>query len=123
MRDSESGERHDFREEAGVLKLPRVLGISEARRELSGVLDQVEQGETFIIRGAERGGALVISADTFRRLQDAYLELAGELETERILRDEKAAWALRSATEGSDENGGRHALSEVEEMIGENGGE
>lgn len=69
-----------------MLKLPRVLGISEARRELSGMLDRVEKGETFIIKGARRGGALVISAETFRRLQEVYLELVGELETERIPR-------------------------------------
>jgi len=106
-----------------MLKLPRVLGISEARRELSGVLDQVEQGETFIIRGAGRGGALVISEETFRRLQGTYLELVGELETERILRDEKATRALRSATEGSGEGGGRYSLSEVEDMVAEDGEE
>lgn len=105
-----------------MLKLPRVLGISEARRELSGVLDRVEEGETFIIRGAGRGGALVISAETFRRLQESYLELIGELETERVLRDEKATQALRSATE-SGGSGERYTLSEVKDMVDGDGGE
>ena len=100
-----------------MLKLPRVLGVSEARQELSGVLDQVERGETFIIKGAGREGALLISTELFRRLQDSYLELVGELETERILRDEKALAALRVAEQGADQ-GERYKLSEVEGMIG-----
>jgi len=99
-----------------VLKLPRVLGVSEARQELSGVLDQVEMGETFIIKGAGRGGALLMSAEMFRRLQDSYLELVGELETERILRDEGAMEALRASSSG-EPSGMLHALDEVEGMV------
>lgn len=104
-----------------MLKLPRVLGVSEARLELSGVLDLVEKGETFIIKGAGRGGALLMSAEAFRRLQDSYLELVGELETERILRDEKAMEALREVPPGklSDES---HTLDEFEGMVGEDEG-
>lgn len=101
-----------------MLKLPRVLGVSEARQELSGVLDRVEKGETFIIKGAGRGGALVMSAELFRRLQDSYMELVGELETERILRDEGAMEALKAASSG--ESPEKHyTLDDVEGMIGE----
>lgn len=103
-----------------MLKLPRVLGVSEARQELSGVLDQVERGETFIIKGAGREGALLINANFFRRLQDSYLELVGELETEKILRDEKALGALRLAEQDADQSE-RYGLSEVEGMVGEDG--
>jgi prevent-host-death family protein len=100
-----------------MLKLPRVLGVSEARQELSSVLDQVERGETFVIKGAGRGGAFLISAELFRRLQESYLELVGELETERILRDEKAIGVLRAVSpEISDR---RYTLAEIEDMVAE----
>ncbi|MGH3146854.1 MAG: type II toxin-antitoxin system prevent-host-death family antitoxin [Rubrobacter sp.] len=103
------------------MKLPSVLGVSEARQELSTVLDRVEKGETFIIKGAGRGGALLMNAELFRRFQDSYLELIGELETERILRDEGAMEALRAAT--SDEpRGKRYALDEVEDMVEDDAG-
>lgn len=97
--------------------------MSEARQELSGVLDQVERGEAFIIKGAGRGGALVINADTFRRFQEAYLELVGELETGRILQDDRAVRALQAATGEGGTSAKRYALSEVEEMVRESGGE
>ena len=101
-----------------MLKLPRVLGVSEARQELSGVLDQVERGETFIIKGAGRDGALLISTELFRRLQESYLELVGELETERILRDDKVLEALHLSQQGENQ-AERYKLSEVEGMIRE----
>lgn len=102
-------------------KLPRVLGVSEARQELSGVLDQVECGEAFIIKGAGRSGALVINAEMFRRFQEAYLELIGELETGRILHDDRAMRVLRAAEDETSAE--RYTLSEVEKMVGESGGE
>ncbi|MGF1470779.1 MAG: hypothetical protein ACFB50_03440 [Rubrobacteraceae bacterium] len=99
-----------------MLKLPEVLGVAEARAEIAHVLEDVEQGHTFIIKGTKGREALVISADVFRRFQDAYLELVGELETIKILSDEKAMEALR---ESSEDKGQRYTLSEVEGMVGE----
>jgi PHD/YefM family antitoxin component YafN of YafNO toxin-antitoxin module len=100
-----------------MLKLPEVLGVAEARGEIAHVLEEVEQGRTFIIKGTKGREALVISADVFRRLQDAYLEVVGELETMKILSDERAMTALQ---ESSGEDPGRlYTLSEVEGMIEE----
>ncbi|MCA1687564.1 MAG: hypothetical protein LC714_02975 [Actinobacteria bacterium] len=97
------------------MKLPEVLGVAEARGEIAHVLEEVEKGRTFIIKGTKGREALVISADVFRRFQDAYLELVGELETIRILSDERA---MRSLRESSGEDPGRlYSLSEVEGMI------
>ncbi len=100
-----------------MLKLPEVLGVAEARGEIAHVLEEVEKGHTFIIKGTKGREALVINADVFRRFQDAYLELVGELETMRILSDERAMRALR---ESSGEDRRRlYSLSEVEGMIAE----
>jgi hypothetical protein len=100
-----------------MLKLPEVLGVAEARGEIAHVLEEVEKGHTFIIKGTKGREALVINADVFRRFQDAYLELVGELETMRILSDERAMRALR---ESSGEDPRRlYSLSEVEGMIAE----
>lgn len=99
------------------MKLPEVLGVTEARGEIAHVLEEVEQGRTFIIKGTKGREALVINADVFRRLQDAYLEVVGELETMKILSDERAMNALR---ESSDEDPERlYTLSEVGGMIEE----
>ncbi len=104
-----------------MLKLPEVLGVAEARNDMTHMLEEVDKGQMFIIKGTKGRAALVISADAFRRLQDAYAELVGELETMRILQDEKAMRALRevSEVEGLD----RYTLSEVESMVGETKGE
>ena len=83
-----------------MLKLPKVLGVAEARSELPHVLEDVERGRTFIIKGPKGREAFVISADVFRRLQDAYLEVVGELETVRILDDEAAVRAIRESSDG-----------------------
>ncbi len=100
-----------------MLKLPEVLGVAEARSEIAHVLEEVERGRTFIIKGTKGREALVINADVFRRFQDAYLELVGEVETMRILGDERAMSALR---ESVDEDPSRlYSLSEVEGMIPE----
>lgn len=100
-----------------MLKLPEVLGVAEARSEIARVLKEVERGRTFIIKGTKGREAFVINADVFRRFQDAYLELVGEIETMRILDDERAMSALR---ESVDEDPGRlYSLSEVEGMIPE----
>jgi hypothetical protein len=101
----------------GMLKLPEVLGVAEARGEIAHVLEEVEKGRTFIIKGTKGREALVINADVFRRLQDAYLELVGELETTKILSDERA---MRALQESSGEHSSRlYSLSEVEGMIAE----
>jgi PHD/YefM family antitoxin component YafN of YafNO toxin-antitoxin module len=100
-----------------MLKLPEVLGVAEARNEIAHVLEEVGKGRAFIIKGTKGREALVISADVFRRLQDSYLELVGELETMRILGDERAMRALR---ESSDEDRSElYTISEVESMLGE----
>ena len=99
-----------------MLKLPEVLGVAEARAEIAHVLEEVEQGHTFIIKGTKGREALVINADVFRRFQDAYLELVGELETMKILSDEKAMGALREPSEDEEQS---YTLSEVAGMLGE----
>ena len=100
-----------------MLKLPEVLGVAEARGEIAHVLEEVEKGRTFIIKGTKGREALVINAGVFRRLQDAYLELVGEVETLKILSDERAMSALReSSGEGPERT---YSLSEVESMIPE----
>jgi PHD/YefM family antitoxin component YafN of YafNO toxin-antitoxin module len=102
---------------AHMLKLPEVLGVAEARGEIAHVLEEVEKGRTFIIKGTKGREALVISADVFRRLQDAYLELVGEVETMKILSDERAMSALRESSGEVPER--TYSLSEVEGMIPE----
>lgn len=97
-----------------MLKLPGVLGVAEARRDLSEILDRVERGEAFIIKGPKKSGALVLSVDAFRRFQDAYLELVGEIETHKILEDERAMRVLES-----DSGDRRHTISEIEKMLDE----
>lgn len=100
-----------------MLKLPEVLGVAEARSEIAHVLEEVERGRTFIIKGTKGREAFVINADVFRRFQDAYLELVGEIETMKILGDERAMSALR---ESAGEDPRRlYSLSEVEGMIPE----
>ncbi len=58
----------------------------------------------------------MMSAELFRRLQESYLEL----ETERILRDEKAIGALRAVS--SERPDRRYTLAEVEDMVAEDDG-
>ena len=100
-----------------MLKLPEVLGVAEARNELPHVLEDVEKGCTFIIKGPKGREAFVINADVFRRLQDAYLEVVGELETIRILEDEAAVRAIRESSD--EERRELFTLSEVESLVGE----
>ena len=100
-----------------MLKIPEVLGVAEARNELAHVLEDVEKGRAFIIKGPKGREALVISTDVFRRLQDAYLEVVGELETARILQDEAAVRAVRWSSE--EDRGEHFTLSEVESLVGE----
>lgn len=100
-----------------MLKLPGVLGVAEARSEIARVLEEVEKGHTFIIKGTKGREALVINADVFRRLQDAYLELVGEIETAKILGDERAVEALRKSSDGSRTD--LFTISEVESMVEE----
>ncbi len=100
-----------------MLKIPEVLGVAEARKEIAHILDKVAGGETFIVKGPKGKEALIMSADSFRGLQESYAQLVGELETLKILQDERAMEALRSVSEdGADE---RYSLSEVEGMVSE----
>lgn len=101
-----------------MIKLPEIFGVAEARDGLSHILEGVGRGETFIIRGPKGKEALVVNADSFRRMQEAYMELVGELETMKILQDEKAMRALKAV---SDEGGTgeRYSLTEVEGMVSE----
>lgn len=100
-----------------MIKLPEILGVAEARDALSHILEGVGRGETFIIRGPKGKEALVVNADSFRRMQEAYAELVGELETMKILQDESAMNALRSVSDETD--GERYSLTEVEGMVSE----
>lgn len=100
-----------------MLKLPGVLGVAEARRDLSEVLDRVERGEAFIIKGPKKSGALVLSVEAFRQFQDAYLELIGEIETYKVLEDERAVRALESVSDDR-----RYTLSEVEKTLDKDAG-
>jgi PHD/YefM family antitoxin component YafN of YafNO toxin-antitoxin module len=100
-----------------MIKLPEILGVAEARDALSHILEGVGRGETFIIKGPKGKEALVVNADSFRRMQEAYAELVGELETMKILQDEKAMKALRSVSD--DDAGERYSLTEVEGMVSE----
>lgn len=100
-----------------MLKLPKVLGVAEARSEMAHVLEEVDKGRTFIIKGTKGREALVINAGDFRRLQDAYLELVGKVETMKILDDEGAMRALKDSSGGGQER--TYSISEVEGMIPE----
>lgn len=100
-----------------MIRLPSVLGVAEARRDLSEILEQVERGEAYIIKGPKKSGALVLNVDVFRRLQDAHMELIGELETRKILEDERAVKALESTSEDR-----RYTLSDIEEKLDEDAG-
>lgn len=100
-----------------MLKLPEVLGVAEARAGIAHMLEEVEKGRTFIIKGTKGREALVMSTDIFRKLQDAYLELTGELETARVLSDERAMRALQEAS--GEDLGHLYTLSEVESMVEE----
>lgn len=96
-------------------KLPEVVGVSEARHEIAHILEEVSRGGTFIVKGPKGKEAVIVSADSFRRLQEAYTELVGELETIKILQDEKAVAALREVSE--DDAVERYTLAEVESMV------
>ena len=100
-----------------MLKLPEVLGVAEARSELPHILEDVGKGRTFIIKGPKGREAFVVSADIFRRLQDAYLEVVGELETIRILEDEVAIRAIRESSDTARRE--LFTLSEVEGLARE----
>lgn len=101
-----------------MIKLPEILGVAEARDELSHILEGVGRGDTFIIRGPKGKEALVVNADSFRKMQEAYAELVGEMETLKILQDEKAMQALKAVSDERDA-GERYSLTEVEGMVSE----
>ncbi len=101
-----------------MMKLPEILGVAEARDEMSHILEGVSRGDTFIIKGPKGKEALMISADQFRRMQEAYVDLVGELETTKILQDERAMKALRSVSDKGDA-GERYSLTKVEGMVSE----
>jgi hypothetical protein len=100
-----------------MLRMPTVLGVAEARNGITRIMDAIARGETFLIKGPKRKEALMVDAELVRRLQDAYVELIGELETLRILQDEDAMVALRAVA--ADEAKGRYSLPEVAGLIDE----
>src|SRR5215210_5233561 len=100
-----------------MLRVPTVMGVTEARNGIKDIMEAVSQGETFLIRGPKRREALMVDAETIRRLQDAYVELIGELETLRIRQDKDAMRALRAVA--ADEAKNLYTLSEVAGMISE----
>jgi len=101
-----------------VLKLPSVYGVAEARTEMPRMLEEVERGYSFIIKGPKGKEALVTSAAAFRALQEAYMDLVGRVETAKILEDEDAMDALARVLKTGD-GGRRYTLSEVDRMVGE----
>jgi PHD/YefM family antitoxin component YafN of YafNO toxin-antitoxin module len=99
-----------------LARLPKVLGVGDARKSMTEMLEEVSKGHPYIIKGTKNREALMIDAETFRRWQDAYMDLVGELETLKILGDKEAMDALRSVS--ADERGRTYTLSEVERMAG-----
>jgi PHD/YefM family antitoxin component YafN of YafNO toxin-antitoxin module len=78
--------------------IPEVYGVAKARAELTRVLDGVERGQSYIIKGAKgRGEALVVNAEMYRQLQAAYQQAMEELETLHVLADESAMEAIRAS--------------------------
>jgi hypothetical protein len=78
-------------------KMPRVKGVAEARNEFTKIMRAVERGDTFLIRGPRNREALIMSADLFRQLQEAYLKVLGELETKKILENEETKQSFDAA--------------------------
>jgi Antitoxin Phd_YefM, type II toxin-antitoxin system len=81
-----------------ILHIPEVKGIQEAKAALSKMLEELERGTTYLIRGPHGKTALLIGVEEFRELQESYLELLAELETRKTLDEEKRE-ALRAASE------------------------
>jgi PHD/YefM family antitoxin component YafN of YafNO toxin-antitoxin module len=95
-------------------KMPRVRRVTEARNELPKILNAVEDGEIFLVRGPQQREALIMSADLFRELQEAYLKVLGELETKKIVENKEVKSSLDAALDSKD----YVTLSEVEERYG-----
>lgn len=100
-----------------MLRVPSVVGVAEARKQISRIMKAIEQGETFLIKGSEHREALLVNPEEIRKLQDAYLDLVGELETLRVLQDDEAMRALRAVASGTP--GRTYALDEVEGFVTE----
>jgi len=110
-------ELHGVEEVAMLAKLPKVFGIGEARNAMTQMMEEVGKGQTFIIKGTRNREALVMDADRFRRWQEAYMNLVGLVETQRIMEDGRAMSAMREVIdEGTADS---YSLSEVEKMLGE----
>ncbi len=101
----------------GMLRVPTVVGVAEARKGITRIMEATANGETFLIKGPKHREALVVDAERIRQLQDELLNLIGELETLRILQDEDAMRTLRAVA--SDEARNLYTLSEVAGMIGD----
>jgi hypothetical protein len=100
-----------------MLRVPNVVGTTKFRNDISRIMDAVERGETYIIKGPKDREAYVVNPEMVRQLQDAYLDLVGELETIRIREDEDAMEALR--TVAADDVTNRYTLEEIEGIVGE----
>jgi hypothetical protein len=86
----------------GTRIVPKSRRVAETRNELPKMLKEVDQGEAFLIRGPKGREALMIDADVFRSLQEAYFALLGELETRNILDNAEAKKSLDDALESDD---------------------
>ena len=100
-----------------MLRVPNVVGTTKFRNDISRIMDAVERGETYIIKGPKDREAYVVNPEMVRQLQDAYLDLVGELETIRIREDEDAMEALRAVA--ADDVANRYTLEEIEGIVGE----
>lgn len=101
-----------------MLKLPTIMGSTKARNALGSILNDVERGATFIIKGPKKEGALVMSVEAFRKLQEAYLGMVGQLETMRLLEDERKVEEIERISRETAEVAKLRRLSEFEEREG-----
>jgi hypothetical protein len=82
-----------------VLDIPKILHIQEAKNQLSKIMDSLEHGQTYVIKGTKGRSAFVIGLDEFIELQEAYVQAIKKLETRRALDKEEIREALKAASE------------------------
>ncbi len=85
-----------------ILDIPDVKGLAEARESLSAMVEEVQDGEAYVIR-SPRGKALLVGLDEFKELQESYLDLEGRLEAVRMLEDEGIRESLEASFEDDEE--------------------
>jgi PHD/YefM family antitoxin component YafN of YafNO toxin-antitoxin module len=84
-----------------IRDFPEYKGLSEARRHLSDMVEQVQKGEAYVIK-SPKGQALMVGLDAFRELQESYLELEGRLAAIRLLEDKEKREALAASFESEE---------------------